>query len=108
MIKEINVNDLKVRLDKGETIFILDVREPHENEAASIHGTTLIPLGTLPDRVGELAQYKDVEFVVHCRSGARSARACQFLMENGFKQPVNLEGGIIAWARFIDPSLTVI
>ncbi len=108
MINEINVNDLKERLDNGEKIFILDVREPHENEAASIPGTTLIPLGTLPDRIGELSQYKDVEFVVHCRSGARSARACQFLMENGFKQPVNLEGGIMAWARFIDPSLTVI
>lgn len=107
MITEINVNDLKERLDKGENLFILDVREPHEYEAAAIPGTTLIPLGTLPDRLEELSAYKDVEFVVHCRSGARSARACQFLMENGFKQPVNLQGGIMAWARFIDPSMMV-
>lgn len=107
MISEINVNDLKERLDKGETIFILDVREPHENEAAAIPGTTLIPLGSLPDRIGELSAYKEVEFVVHCRSGARSANACQFLMANGFKQPMNLQGGIMAWARFIDPSMMV-
>lgn len=106
-MNEINVNDLKDRLDKGDKIFILDVREQHEFDAARIPGTTLIPLGTLPDQLDQLADYKDVEFVVHCRSGARSARACQLLMENGFKNPVNLQGGIMAWARFIDPSITV-
>lgn len=106
MINEINVVDLKERLDAGEKVFVLDVREPHEYEAANI-GATLIPLGELPDRLDELAAYKDVEFVVHCRSGARSARACQFLMENGFKNPVNLAGGIMAWARFIDPGMQV-
>lgn len=107
MINEINVNDLKERLDTGETLFILDVREPHEFDAARIPGSILIPLGNLPDHLDELAAHKDAEFVVHCRSGARSARACQLLMENGFKQPVNLEGGIMAWARFIDPSMIV-
>ncbi len=107
MIQEINVVDLKERLDSGENLFILDVREPHEYEAANIPGTKLIPLGSLPEHLNELASYKDVEFIVHCRSGARSARACQFLMENGFKQPVNLSGGIMAWAQFIDPSMTV-
>ena len=107
MINEINVNDLKERLDNGENIFILDVREQHEFDAARIPGTTLIPLGTLPDHLNQLEAYKEVEFVVHCRSGARSARACQLLMENGFKQPVNLQGGIMAWARLIDPSMMV-
>lgn len=107
MITEINVNDLKERLDSGEKLFILDVREQHEFDAARIPGSTLIPLGTLPDHLDELAKYKDVEFVVHCRSGARSANACQFLMANGFTKPKNLQGGIMAWARFIDPSMMV-
>lgn len=106
MITEINVVDLKDRLDSGEKLFILDVREPHEYEAANI-GATLIPLGELPDRLDELAAHKDAEFIVHCRSGARSARACQLLLENGFKQPVNMAGGIMAWARFIDPGMQV-
>jgi rhodanese-related sulfurtransferase len=107
MINEINVNDLKERLDNGEKLFILDVREQHEFDAARIPGSTLIPLGTLPDHLDQLEAYKDVEFVVHCRSGARSANACQFLMANGFKNPKNLQGGIMAWARFIDPSMMV-
>jgi adenylyltransferase/sulfurtransferase len=106
MITEINVVDLKERLDAGEKLFILDVREPHEYEAANI-GATLIPLGELPDRLDELASVKEAEFVVHCRSGMRSARACQLLMENGFTHPVNLAGGIMAWARFIDPGMQV-
>lgn len=106
MINEINVNDLKERLDNGEELFILDVREPHEYEAANI-GATHIPLGELEDRLEELSAYKEVEFVVHCRSGARSARACALLMEKGFRNPVNMAGGILAWARFIDPSLQV-
>ncbi len=106
MIDEISVEDLDARLKAGENLFVLDVREEDEYEAANI-GATLIPLSQLEDRLGELAAYKDAEFVVHCRSGARSARACAFLKSHGFANPVNLKGGIMEWARVIDPTLVV-
>lgn len=99
---EITVEQLKTRLDHGDDIFLLDVREPHEYEIVNI-GAYLIPLSTLPNRINELDPSK--EMVVHCRSGARSATAAEFLRKNGFKSVKNLVGGIIAWAERIDPSL---
>src|SRR5215467_11323490 len=99
-IPEISVEELKRRLDAKDDLFILDVREPHEYQICNLNGY-LIPLNDLPKRVHELDQTK--ELVVHCRSGARSARAVQFLQQAGFTKAKNLKGGILAWADRIDP-----
>ncbi|OGS42315.1 MAG: hypothetical protein A2506_05220 [Elusimicrobia bacterium RIFOXYD12_FULL_66_9] len=104
MTPEISVEDLKAKLDKKEAFILLDVREPAEHASARIEGARLIPLGALPARCGELD--KSQKLVVHCRSGARSARAVEFLIGKGY-DAVNVAGGIIAWAERIDPSISV-
>ena len=104
-VPEMTVHDLKALRDAGKNPFVLDVREPDEYEAANIDGA-LIPLGELPERVGELESHRDDDvLVVHCRSGARSARAVEFLQLQGFTNAANLTGGIHAWSDAIDPSL---
>ncbi len=97
-----HVEDLKKRMDANKAPFILDVREPHEYAICNLGGT-LIPLNDLPRRVGELDPRR--ETVVHCRSGARSAKAVEFLRANGFQDVKNLAGGILAWAQKIDPKM---
>jgi adenylyltransferase/sulfurtransferase len=101
-IPAIQVEDFKRRLDAGDDIFVLDVREPHEYQICNIEGY-LIPLGDLPNRVHELDSSREI--VVHCKSGARSAKAVEFLRKTGFKRATNLTGGILAWAERIDTSL---
>ena len=93
---DITVQELRERLDKGETLHLFDVRQPDEYEADNI-GAILIPLGELPFRVDELDGLQDEEVIVHCRSGARSARAQQFLEENGFTNVRNVVGGMLAY-----------
>ncbi len=100
---EISARDLRARLDRGDDFLLLDVREPHEHALARIPGAHLIPLGELPSRLGELAGATDI--VVHCRSGARSARAAKLLKQAGFPRVRNLAGGILAWSRDVDPSV---
>lgn len=102
MTPEISVEDLKAKLDKKESFILLDVRETAENAAARIAGSILIPLGELPSRHEELDKSRKI--VVHCRSGARSARAVAFLLGQGY-DAVNVAGGIIAWSERIDPSV---
>jgi molybdopterin/thiamine biosynthesis adenylyltransferase/rhodanese-related sulfurtransferase len=101
-VPEISVEELKQRLDAKEDLVILDVREPHEYQICNLNGV-LIPLNDLPRRVHELDPSK--EMVVHCRSGARSARAVGFLQHAGFAKVSNLAGGILAWADRIDPKV---
>jgi adenylyltransferase/sulfurtransferase len=101
-IPEVQPEELKRRLDAGEDIFVLDVREPHEYQICNIKGN-LIPLGDLPKRVHELDSSREI--VVHCKSGARSAKAVDFLRQSGFKRVSNLTGGILAWAERVDTSL---
>ena len=101
-IPEISAKDLKARQDRGDDVFILDVREPHEYQICNLNGK-LIPLGELPRRVNELDSSR--EMVVHCRSGKRSADAIQFLQKAGFKKLLNLKGGVLAWADEVDPSM---
>ena len=91
----ITVEELAARLDAGESPFILDVRQPEEEAEGTIPGAILIPLATLPSRLGEIPA--DREILVHCKAGGRSARAVAFLHEAGFPQAVNVEGGINAW-----------
>jgi sulfur-carrier protein adenylyltransferase/sulfurtransferase len=101
-IPEITATELKSRQDRGEKLFILDVREPHEYQICNLNGK-LIPLGELPRRVNELDS--SVEMVVHCRSGKRSADAIHFLQTAGFKKLWNLKGGVLAWADEVDPRM---
>jgi sulfur-carrier protein adenylyltransferase/sulfurtransferase len=103
-IPQISVEALKQKLDAKEDLFVLDVREPHEYQIVNI-GAPLIPVGELPNRLGELAAQKDREIVVHCKSGARSQKAALALKQAGFTNVSNLTGGITAWAEKIDPSL---
>lgn len=97
------VEQLKARLDGGDGVFVLDVREPQEHRICAIPGSTLIPLGDLPARLHELDGRG--EMIVHCKSGARSARAVKLLREAGFAGAKNLRGGILRWIDAIDPSL---
>jgi adenylyltransferase/sulfurtransferase len=99
---EITPVELKQKLDAGETPLILDVREPNEYQINRIEGSTLIPLGELPRRYQELP--KDREIVAQCKSGARSAKAMDFLKSVGFPHVKNLRGGILEWIDKVDPT----
>jgi adenylyltransferase/sulfurtransferase len=101
MIREMTVEELKDRMDRRTTPAILDVRELEEHEFVNIGGT-VIPVRELPERWKELDPAK--EWVVYCRSGVRSANAVRFLQQHGFTNVRNLRGGILEWARTIDPS----
>jgi adenylyltransferase/sulfurtransferase len=94
--------DLKARLDQGDDVLIVDVREPHEWEINRIEGARLVPLGTLPEHLGELPHDRDI--VVHCKGGGRSKRAAEFLRSQGFDRVLNLAGGINGWIDSVDPS----
>jgi len=101
-VPEITPRELKSRLDRGDDLFILDVREPHEFQICNLKGH-LIPLGELPRRVHELDSSREI--VAHCRSGKRSAEAVDFLRKAGFRKILNLKGGILAWSDEVDPSV---
>ncbi|RMH09077.1 MAG: rhodanese [Nitrospirae bacterium] len=99
----ITVRELKERLDRGDKIFLLDVREPHEHSLAKIDGSVLIPLGSLPQSLDQLD--RNAEIVAYCHRGMRSADAVGFLLQQGFSNVKNLIGGIDAWSVEIDPSV---
>jgi rhodanese-related sulfurtransferase len=95
-MNDITCEELKERMDKGEKLNIIDVREPYEFEEYNI-GAQLIPLGEVPFKLDSLAQLKDEEVIVHCKSGSRSGNAKLFLIENGFTNVRNLIGGVTLW-----------
>jgi molybdopterin/thiamine biosynthesis adenylyltransferase/rhodanese-related sulfurtransferase len=101
-VPQLSVKELKRRMDAGENVFVLDVREPYEYQIANIGGK-LIPQNDVPQRLAEID--RDREIVVQCRSGARSQRIAEFLVQNGYTKVVNLAGGILAWADEIDPKM---
>ncbi|MGB2605697.1 MAG: molybdopterin-synthase adenylyltransferase MoeB [Candidatus Sulfotelmatobacter sp.] len=101
-VPEIQVEELKRRLDAKEDLFVLDVREPHEYQICNIGGH-LIPLNDLPKRVNELDSSREI--VVHCKMGGRSAKAVEFLRQAGFAKVQNLAGGINAWSERVDPKV---
>ncbi len=101
-IPQISVTELKQRLDAGDDLLVLDVREPFEYQIANISGK-LIPQNDVPQRLAELD--RDREIVVHCKSGGRSQRIAEFLAQNGYTKVSNLAGGILAWADQIDPKV---
>jgi rhodanese-related sulfurtransferase len=96
-MSDITVQELKKRLDAGDQSFVfIDVREPYEYQEFNL-GAQLIPLGNIPSAIADLEDHKADEIVVHCRSGARSGQAKMFMMQNGFTNVRNLEGGVLAW-----------
>src|SRR5690242_13341549 len=104
--QETTVEDLKARIDRGDRLFILDVREPNEFQIARIPGSTLIPLGELPTRFAEVPSGPGApDVVVHCKMGGRSAKAVQQLLDRGYTNVKNLKGGILAWSDRVDPSV---
>lgn len=96
-MQTITVQEVRKRLDNGEQLHILDVREPDENAEYNIGGT-LIPLGMIQSmQVDEIEDWKDEEVIVYCRSGRRSMTACLMLETMGFTNTKNLEGGMLSW-----------
>jgi rhodanese-related sulfurtransferase len=96
-MQEITVQELKARRDQGDTNYLLiDVREPHEHQEFNIGGS-LIPVGSIGQRIDELKDHKEGEIIVYCRSGARSGMAQGLLQGAGYKNVINLKGGVLAW-----------
>jgi adenylyltransferase/sulfurtransferase len=99
---EITAVDLKKRLDRGDKLTIVDVREPHEYQINKISGSLLIPLGDIPKRYVELDP--NDELIMQCKVGGRSAKAADFLRSKGYNKVLNLTGGILDWIDKVDPS----
>jgi sulfur-carrier protein adenylyltransferase/sulfurtransferase len=97
---EIDVIEVKAKLDRGDDFILIDVREVHEYQICNIPTAKLIPLGDVPKRVNELDSSKEI--VVHCKSGVRSGKAVDFLRQAGFRAR-NMKGGILAWSDKVDP-----
>lgn len=105
-VPEIDVAELKARMDAGASFQLLDVREAYELDICRLEAGSAvhIPLGDLAERTGELS--REGEIVVFCRTGKRSAFAVEILRELGWEKAVNLRGGIMAWAEAYDPSMS--
>jgi len=99
---DITPRELKAAMDRGDSLVIVDVREPQEYQIARIEGSVLIPLGEIPQRHAEID--RDVLVVCQCRSGVRSAKAAAYLRSLGFPRVLNLTGGILRWSDEVDPS----
>jgi len=99
----ITPKELKERLDKGEKLCLLDVREEWENSLAKLEGSVLIPLGTLPQALDKLD--RNSEIIAYCHHGMRSADAAGFLLQQGFSKVKNLVGGIDAWSLQVDSTV---
>lgn len=100
---DLSPKEVKAKLDRGDKIVLLDVREPAEDDIARIEGRVLIPLADLPQRVGELDP--SAEIIAYCQAGIRSMKAAQFLRKQGFNNCWNMAGGIDLWSVEVDPSV---
>jgi rhodanese-related sulfurtransferase len=100
----ITPKELKARLDKGDKLVLLDVREPWENQLAKLDNSILIPLGTLPTSLSQLD--RTAEIIAYCHHGMRSGDATGFLLQQGFSNVKNLIGGIDAWSVQVDGSVS--
>ena len=97
MIKEIDADELKARLDAGDDIELLDIRSAAETAQGILPDSQHVPMHLIPLRINDFSKAKDI--VLYCRSGARSYHACSYLAQQGINNVINLRGGIIAWAR---------
>ena len=103
MIREVSVEELKARRDRGEKPLVLDVREGWELQLASIPDVVHLPMNDVPARLSELS--REVETIVMCHAGGRSLRVAQYLSNQGFTNVANLTGGIAAWSQSIDATV---
>jgi rhodanese-related sulfurtransferase len=103
MIREISVQELKARRDRGEQPLVLDVREDWELQLARIPDVVHVPMNQVPARLAEFS--RDAETIVMCQAGGRSMRVAQFLVNQGFTNVANLAGGIDAWSQAIDATV---
>jgi adenylyltransferase/sulfurtransferase len=101
-IPQLTVKELKQRIDAGEEVYILDVREPFEYQIANIGGK-LIPQNDVPQRLAEIDREREI--IVQCKSGGRSQKIAEFLKQSGYPRVINLAGGILAWSDEIDPKV---
>jgi sulfur-carrier protein adenylyltransferase/sulfurtransferase len=101
----ISAKDLAAMLDRGDNIYLVDVREPNEYEIVSIPGATLIPKGEFLNGSALEKMPQDKQIVLHCKSGARSAEVLAVLKNAGFSDAVHVGGGVLAWVSQVDPSL---
>lgn len=101
-IPQIGVKEMKRRMDAGEDLFLLDVREPFEYQIANLGGK-LIPQNEVPRRLEEIDRNREI--IVQCKSGARSQRVAEFLKRSGYEKVANLAGGILAWSDQVDASV---
>ena len=103
-MQEITATELKQKMDDGEDIQLIDVRQPDEYEFAKIEGAKLIPLGEIMRRMDELDETKEI--IIQCKSGGRSGQAIMALQRAGFTGELkNLKGGITAWSNEVDPNI---
>ena len=102
---EISVQSLKLKLDNKQDCILLDVRTDQELMFSRIEGSIHIPMNEIIDRIHELDHKKEI--IVQCKSGKRSAKVCEFLVGQNFKNILNLKGGILAWSQEIDPSIII-
>jgi sulfur-carrier protein adenylyltransferase/sulfurtransferase len=100
---DIDPTEVKQKIDRGDNFVLVDVREPHEYQICKIPQAKLIPLGDVQKRMNELNTSDEI--VMHCKSGARSAKAVEMLKQAGFKRVRNMKGGILAWSDKVDPSV---
>ena len=97
--------EVREKRDNGDNFLLLDVRTPIEHEMAQLEGSTLIPLQSLPDSLGQLEDWRDKEVVCMCHHGMRSAQAQQILLDAGFSKVINMTGGIDAYSLDVDPNV---
>jgi len=105
MIKQIHVDDVAGKLKAGNTIYLLDVRQPWENEYCRIEDSVLVPLPELPERLGEIDVDRDAEIIVYCHHGVRSLSGAAILQGAGFTNVASMAGGIEAWSLRVDPKV---
>ena len=105
MIPEVDVETLNNKLKNKENFILLDVRTDREYFLSSIEGSLHMPMNTIAEKYTSLD--KDKEIIVQCKSGVRSEKVCEFLLNNNFKNVKNLRGGIVEWAKQIDPSIII-
>ncbi len=102
---EIDVHELKSRLDRDEDLVLIDCREPSEHAIANIKQALLLPMSEMQARSAELGSYQGKHIVVHCHHGGRSLTVANWLRQSGFRSAQSLQGGIHAWSTEIDPSV---
>ena len=103
MVREISVEELKARRDRGDNPLVIDVREGWELQLARIPGVVHVPMTEVPARLAEFS--RDAETIVMCHAGGRSMRVAQYLVNQGFTNVANLAGGIAAWSQSVDATV---